>query len=135
MKRAIKCVLFIDDDKATNFIHKFLAKKTSCFENVEAVSSAREGLDYLQNAEKGQNTIPDLIFLDINMPAMNGWDFLNHYEQEQFSIKERIKIYILSSSSRSTDIDKAKEYDHVCGFITKPLTENLLTKLLEKNVF
>lgn len=135
MKRAIKCVLFIDDDKATNFVHKFLAKKTSRFERVEVVSSAREGLDYLLNAEKGQKTIPDLIFLDINMPAMDGWDFLNHYEEQRYSIKERIKIYMLSSSSRPADISRAKEYNHVCGFITKPLTENLLTKLLNKNVF
>ena len=93
MEKAIKCVLFIDDDKATNYIHKFLARKTSYFENVEVASSAKEGLDYLKNAEKERKTIPDFIFLDINMPAMDGWEFLNYYEQQRFSIKERIKIY------------------------------------------
>lgn len=136
MKKVIECVLFIDDDKATNFIHKFIANKSSYFENVKIVSSAREGLEYLKSAEVGENTVPNYIFLDINMPAMNGWDFLNYYEKQPLSIKEQIKIFMLSSSSNTSDISKAKEYNNVSGYIIKPLTEDSLNKVIaEQSLF
>jgi len=136
MKKAVKCALFIDDDKATNYIHKFIANKLSCFECVEIVSSAKEGLEYLKNAEIGENRVPDFIFLDINMPAMNGWDFLNNINEQSLTIKNKVKIFMLSSSSRSTDINKAKQYKLVSGFITKPLTENVLNDVVvERNSF
>ena len=136
MEKAIECVLFIDDDKATNFIHKFIANKTCYFQNVQIASSAREGLEYLKSAEMGENTVPNYIFLDINMPAMNGWDFLNYYEKQPLSIKEQIKIFMLSSSANTSDISKAKKYDNVTGYITKPLTEDSLSKVIvEKNLF
>ena len=70
------------------------------------------------------------------MPAMNGWDFLNYYEKQPLSIKEQIKIFMLSSSANTSDISKAKKYDNVTGYITKPLTEDSLSKVIvEKNLF
>lgn len=133
---SIKCVLFIDDDKATNFINKFIAQRSNYFENIIVASSAEEGLEYLKLAKSGNYHIPEIIFLDINMPAMNGWDFLNNFKLNATNIENDIKIYMLSSSSRQKDINKAKEYDIVKGFLTKPLTSESLQKLISnKNFF
>ena len=129
MLKTIKCVLFIDDDKATNYINQFLAKKSNYFENIIVASSAEEGLEYLEQAEKGISIIPEIIFLDINMPAMNGWDFLNSFKLTAHQIKNNIKIYMLTSSSREQDINKAKEFNVVKGFVTKPLTKDVLEKI------
>ena len=126
----IKCALFIDDDKVTNFINQFLAQRSNHFENVMVASSAQEGLDYIQKANNGETVPPEIIFLDINMPAMNGWDFLNTLNQMSIPLKEKLNIYMLSSSSRKTDVNKAKEYSNVKGFVTKPLTKDTLKKLI-----
>jgi len=130
MQSIIKCALFIDDDKATNFINQFLAQRSNHFEKVMVASSAKEGLDYIQKANNGETIPPEIIFLDINMPAMNGWDFLNTLNKKPNAFNDKIKIYMLSSSSRESDINKAKEYNTVKGFLTKPLTNDILKKLI-----
>ena len=133
---AIKSVLFIDDDKATNYINQFLAQRSNYFENIIVVSSAKEGLDYLKEASDNKTVVPEVIFLDINMPAMNGWDFLNSLNKIRTIEKNNLKIYMLTSSSRKKDIDKAKEYPNVKGFLTKPLTNETLDNLVNnKKVF
>ena len=135
MPNSIKCVLFIDDDKATNYINQFLAKRSNFFEEILIASSGKEGLDCIQQANEG-SIMPEIIFLDINMPAMNGWDFLNSLSEMVSPIKKNIKIYMLTSSSRKKDIDRAKEYPEVKGFLTKPLTNESLENLINnKNAF
>lgn len=126
----IKCALFIDDDKATNYINRFLAQRSNYFENIIVVFSAKEGLEYLEEVCKNKTLAPEIIFLDINMPAMNGWDFLNDLNKMEALEKSNLKIYMLTSSSRKEDINKAKEYSSVRGFLTKPLTNELLENLV-----
>ena len=130
MHSSYKCVLFIDDDKATNFINQFLAKRSNHFEKVMVASSGKEGLEYLLKANNGETTSPEIIFLDINMPAMNGWDFLNNLKEQPTLSNNIPKIYMLTSSSRKTDINKAREYNMVKGFLTKPLTNDSLQRLV-----
>ncbi len=132
---SIKCALFIDDDKATNYINQFLAKRSNYFENVVVVTSAEEGLEYLKKAENGITITPDIIFLDINMPAMNGWDFLNTLKSCNCNIVNDLKIYMLTSSSREKDIREAKKHPTVNGFLTKPLTSDALKNLVTNKSF
>ena len=132
----IKCVLFIDDDKATNYINQFLAQRSNYFENIIVASSAKEGLEYLKEVNENKTLVPEIIFLDINMPAMDGWEFLNTLNQMGTLDKKDLKIYMLTSSSREKDINRSKEYSSVKGFITKPLTNTTLENLMNnKNVF
>lgn len=81
MTKKVKCILLIDDDEPTNFLHKIVISDSGRAEKVVEVQSGFEALDYLEKMEDGKYPQPDLIFLDINMPAMNGWEFLEEYDK------------------------------------------------------
>jgi CheY-like chemotaxis protein len=73
--------------------------------------------------------IPDIIFLDLNMPVMNGWDFLEHFSKEFYPQFNAIKVVILSSTIDPSDYLKAKQYEAVTHFLSKPLTVEMLQEL------
>lgn len=133
MKKKLNCILLIDDDKATNFLHEMVIKRTDCTEKVVAVESGQEALDYLQFKENGKNPQPDLIFLDINMPAMNGWEFLDKYNELDKREKGRVVLMMLTTSLNPDDLDKSRKISDVHGFMNKPLTQKMLNETLEKH--
>ncbi len=115
-------IMLVDDDEINNFITVKLIRKAypdaviSTFLNgLLAIERLKE---LLQNFS---DNIPDYILLDINMPIMNGWEFLEAYKNLNLDIDKKLTIYILSSSVFSNDIDKAKSYQSVANFISKPL--------------
>jgi len=130
----INTVLLIDDDEINNLICTKIIKKNDFAENIVTCLGARQALNYLQDALRGENeyVLPDLIFLDINMPAMNGWDFLNQYEQIEELKNKDIVLIMLSSSMYVDDINRAKMYSSVADYITKPLTAAHLQQIREK---
>ena len=91
-------------------------------------------MNYLHEAIGGNanKPVPDLIFLDINMPAMNGWDFLDQYEKIEGLKDREIVLIMLSSSMYVDDINRAKTYPSVSDYITKPLTAAHLQQIVEK---
>ena len=109
MRKKINCILLIDDDKSTNFLHKIIIEETGVSEKVEAVQSGQEALDYLERKKEGVYPKPDLIFLDINMPGMNGWEFLEEYEKLDDNLKGEIMIMMLTTSINPDDEEKAKK--------------------------
>jgi response regulator of citrate/malate metabolism len=126
-------VLLIDDDKAVNFFNKHVVVKHHCFEHIHTVQSGAAGLEFLKKAAQGEAPIPDLVFLDINMPAMNGWEFLDHFEQMPADFRNKIKVIILSSSSNPEHIKKSiKNYD-VEDFINKPLSLDILNNVVKNH--
>jgi len=127
-------VLLIDDDEINNLICTKIIKKNDFAENIVTCLSARQALNYLQEAlqEENEKLLPDLILLDINMPAMNGWDFLNQYEQIEDMKSEEIVLIMLSSSMYVDDINRAKTFNSVADYITKPLTAAHLQQIREK---
>ncbi|MCU0352272.1 MAG: response regulator [Cytophagales bacterium] len=130
----VHTVLLIDDDEINNLICTKIIKKNDFAEHIETSLGARQALNYLQEAISGNTNkpVPDLIFLDINMPAMNGWDFLDQYEKIE-ALKDRDVILImLSSSMYVDDINRAKTYPSVSDYITKPLTAAHLQQITEK---
>ena len=131
MRKKINCILLIDDDKSTNFLHKIIIEETGVSEKVEAVQSGQEALDYLERKKEGVYPKPDLIFLDINMPGMNGWEFLEEYEKLDDNIKGEIMIMMLTTSINPDDEEKAKKTKFINGFLNKPLTTEALEKIID----
>jgi len=123
-------VLVIDDDEINNFLCQKVIQLSGFSDSVITCQSADEGLSRLnESVDQNSNTIPDIIFLDINMPLKNGWDFLNDFDSIATKIDKKVNIFMLSSSVYKDDITKAKESVHVTDYVTKPLTEEVLKKI------
>ncbi|SHG87795.1 response regulator [Pedobacter caeni] len=122
-------LLVIDDDDINIFIIKKIVEKTGY--NVEMISktNGQIAIDYLAGVVSSGDALPQLILIDINMPVLNGWEFLEAYEK--LGIPQKVDMYMLSSSVYENDIEKAKTYTTVKGFISKPLSIERLTELLK----
>lgn len=130
-------VLIIDDDPILIMVCSRLMNITGFSQTVTSSRDGKEGFEQLKQAlDSAPETLPDLILLDINMPVMNGWDFLDLYAGIEARLPKKICIVMLSSTVDQADYDRANSYAQVCGFYSKPLTkENLpdIAALVEKS--
>ncbi len=127
--KKLNCVLLVDDDEPTNFLNKLTLKKTGAVEKIVTAFDGQEALDYI---EKHQNSnLPELIFLDINMPLMNGWEFLEEYQSLHFDKKPPV-IIMLTTSVNPDDEEKSKKYPSITGFMHKPLKVEEILDLINK---
>jgi CheY-like chemotaxis protein len=137
MKRKLNCVLLIDDDEPTNFLNKMIIEETGLVEEVKVAQSALEALDYLSGkGQAGANNelpTPELIFLDINMPAMDGWEFLEKYDQLSPEQKAAIIVVMLTTSFNPEDEQKAERISYISSYRNKPLTQEILMGILEEH--
>ncbi|MDX1544952.1 MAG: response regulator [Christiangramia sp.] len=125
-----KILYVVDDDE----IFQFMVKK-----NIKAIDQDIEVITYTdgQKAMNGLKKdckachIPDIILLDINMPVMDGWQFLDFYDQLKYKIDKDISIYIISSSANPDDILRAQEMNDLSGYITKPVSREELENIIE----
>jgi len=122
--------MVIDDDEATNFFNQMIVEKSGCTDHIMVVQSGEAALDYLANTDL---PTPSLIFLDINMPAMNGWEFLDKYRNLSKEQKAGIVVVMLTTSLFPEDILKAKAMPEISSFENKPLTAEKLDKVLKKH--
>lgn len=118
-------VIFIDDDEDLNFLQERMCARSKIIDNYFIASSAFQTLDYLQESP----VMPDVIFVDINMPIMNGFGFIEEYEKNFSSRFPETQLFVVSSSIRENDRVKALEYGTVKGFIIKPLTDEKLEEI------
>ena len=123
--------IIVDDDPLNNTICGLMLKRTLHEVGIKTFARPWEGLVYIQN-----NTIRllphSVLFLDINMPVLTGWDFLEHYENFSEEIKDRISVYMLSSSINHRDREKAKKHQCIKGFLSKPLTPETILSIAEQ---
>ncbi len=112
-------IVLIDDVAVNNMMSKALLRQYNIAEEIIEFTEASDALDYFSSEEKELDK-NRLIFLDINMPNMNGWQFLERLSQ--FAAKELFNVVMLSSSVSKVDKEKAKDFNIVSGFISKPLT-------------
>ena len=134
MKKKLGCVLLIDDDEPTNYYNSLIIEETGCTDYVEAVQSGQEALEYLTNSEPDSENIhvfpcPDLTFLDINMPVMDGWEFLDKYRQLKKEQRGKV-IIMLTAALNAEDNIRADKIPEISGFAIKPLTAELIDKVL-----
>lgn len=128
-----KDVLIIDDDEVFNFLTQRVIEAIGFANNIRTALNGIEALESLKESISC-NSLPDLILLDINMPLMNGFEFLENLKCSDFPNKEKICIAILSSSSNSSDIEMANQYG-IKYYFTKPLLEDDLQNLLKKEFY
>ena len=135
MNPKLKCILVIDDDEPTNFFSQMILEELDCAEHIKTLQSGQEALEYLgkcesPGADPDLYPSPDLVFLDINMPAMNGWEFLEEYKK--MSVKHRIIMVMLTTSLFPEDRSKAEAMPEIAGFENKPITAEKVKAVLEK---
>ena len=129
--------MLIDDDEPTNFLSSMIIEEANCTEHIQIEDSGERAINYLVNSAKFAYSNkdypwPDLVFLDINMPAMNGWEFLAKYNKLDKKHHRKIKIIMLTTSLDPDDEIKAKKITGVTDFKHKPLTEQILIETLQQ---
>lgn len=124
--------MLVDDNKVDNFFHERVITKAKAAAMVISKTSGKEGLDYLTVEVPAGAVRPDILFLDINMPGMNGWEFLEEYKKLDPSMQAKMIVVMLSTSRNPDDIARAQSYGALTDFKSKPLTKQMLENVLEK---
>lgn len=130
--RKIPSVLLVDDDDATNFLHKMVIESTELADNIVVLEDGKEALEFLIDGLSGEESLPNIILLDINMPYMNGWDFLKAYSELDFPGKEDIYICMLTTSLNPNDKERAEKIPDIKNYKTKLLDKETFTEIVEK---
>lgn len=135
MENKLNCILLVDDDIATNFINKKIIQKAEIAEQVHVAMNGKEAIDYLCNKgkfEPKENCFPkpELILLDINMPVLDGWDFIDCYRKLDDNYKQNIVIVMLSSSFNPEDKAKADSIPEISEFRQKPMSKGALLEII-----
>lgn len=135
MTPALKNVCLIDDDKIYQFTATMILEATGLTNSIAAFLNGKDAINFLKDPNTTLNSqLPDIIFLDINMPVMNGWEFLEEFQQFSASLSQPIKIYLVSSSVDESDINKSKNYPSVTDYVIKPLNRDKYRQLLTSQV-
>ena len=122
-------VYVIDDDPIHQKITEILIKKTGLFKKHSAFPGVSPAIEALQQNKDTPENLPDIILLDLNMPVLDGWDFLNHFRDNKHELQKEIVIYIVSSSAIPAEMDRSSHYSFVKEFITKPLDSKKLIEI------
>ncbi|WP_082280746.1 response regulator [Leptospira kirschneri] len=130
--KKLKCILLIDDNQDDNFFHERVIYKGNYAEKVIKKQSGQEALLFLKNKPNNIEPFPDLIFLDINMPGMNGWEFLEEYKKLDQKLQTSTLIIMLTTSDNPDDKNKFSQFGPTSDFKTKPLTNAMLDEILER---
>ncbi|MFM7017150.1 MAG: response regulator [Bacteroidota bacterium] len=123
--------LLVDDDTIFNFLHTEVIKTVDSSAHIDLFNASPEGLQFLEEALEGKGEMPHFLFLDIRMPEMDGFEYLDalmNYPIEKF---KDLRIYVLSSSLAERDKEKSLAYPIVTGFIEKTLTIEKLKSIIE----
>lgn len=128
--KKLKSVVLIDDCKATNYIHRLIIEKYGFAENVTELINGSEAIDYLSTMVNGKFPHPELIFLDLNMPVLNGWEFLERYTLLPVEKQAGAIVVMLTTSLNPDDEAKAGDTAGVKAFSSKPLTIEKLDRIL-----
>ena len=121
-------VMLVDDNELDNFINKKLVEADSFASATTIHTSAQSALDYLKSQSSDEG-IPDLIFLDIMMPEMDGFGFLDAFDKLPDAVKSKSRIVMLSTSDSFKDLNRANQNKYVKRFLNKPLNAQVLSAL------
>lgn len=131
----LNCIMLVDDDIIYNLLHKKLINKAGYQNHIEVALNGKMALDYLCDSSKyaddKDHQTPELILLDINMPVMDGWEFLDAFSKLDKNITRNINIVMVTSSQNPDDLSKAKKIEILNDFASKPLTIHKINHISE----
>ena len=126
----MKRVWLIDDDEVFVFLTKKLIAQTEQAVILETYINGQEAIDRLREISADESALPDLVLLDLNMPVMDGWEFLNAFKEVEFSAPDKIHLYIVTSSISPYEVERAKQIPAVQEFIVKPMVKQKFVELI-----
>ena len=127
--RSYKCILLVDDDLVSSFLNKEILSRFGMKGQIHTAKNGDDALKFISARENVTDSCPDLIFLDINMPVMDGFEFLAEFQKFPEEQRSSVDIVMLTSSSNTLDRERSEQYP-IKGYVNKPLTfENLKTIL------
>ena len=125
-------IMIIDDNSIDLYISSRIITKHHFAKNVLQYSSAKLALDYLEKNQNNTKLLPDLIFVDIYMPEMSGFEFIESYNQFSNELKNKCSVYVISSTNNEKDIDEIHSNKNIKSFKEKPITKEFLDELAKK---
>lgn len=125
-------ILLVEDEDINNYIAARLIQKALPGAKVTACLNGRKAIELLTEIKDDSSKLPDIILLDISMPVMNGWQFLDEYNRRKIDPLGKSAIFILSSSVYSDDINRSRLYSQVKGFVCKPLNVEKIRELITR---
>ncbi len=132
MPNAKHIVCLIDDDNIYQYTARVILESTGLAKHIQSFYNGSDALSYFTDPENFvPETLPDVIFLDINMPIMDGWEFLEEYGKFHDSLPKPITIYMVSSSVNSSDMQKSRSYEAVSDYLVKPVSRVKYQELME----
>jgi len=128
----INCAILIDDDDITLFVHENVLRKSNVTDDIRIAKNGSSGIKVLEDfSETHSNHCPELIFLDLNMPITNGFEFLDYFQTRDYVNKDKVKICLLTNSSQKKFIDE-KVVPLNAYYLPKPLTLKSIQEILDK---
>lgn len=128
----LKTLTIVDDDDIFVFLTTKIIEQTNLVDLIKVFGNGLDAINFLKENKNNVDALPDIILLDLSMPIMNGWQFLEEYNKLNPTIGKKITIYICSSSISPDDITRAKTISEVSDFIIKPITKDKLIDLIKK---
>jgi len=128
----IKILFFVDDDEVFTFLTTDIIEQTNLVDRIKIFENGLDAINFLKENKDTLEELPEIIFLDLSMPIMNGWQFLDEYRKLSPKIGKKIMIYVFSSSISPDDIERAKTISEVADYIIKPINNDKLIEVLTK---
>jgi CheY-like chemotaxis protein len=125
-------IAIIDDDRVYHFILSSIINKNKLADSILSFMDGEEAIQYLTNNKTENEKIPDIVFLDMNMPIMDGWLFLEEYERIKKDITKKTVIFMISSSVDPIDIERAGNIIEITDYIVKPIKLSEVKKIFKK---
>ena len=130
----MKSIFFIDDDPIFVYLTKRIIGSTKCECEVNEFADGELAITYLDEIRDNVKLLPDIIFLDLSMPVMDGWEFLEEYNLLRPQLKKDIALFIVSSSISPQEVERSKNYESVIDFLIKPVERSKLMEIIDDSV-